>query len=154
MRKLTLFGLVAVGAIGVSTPALAGGPPDTFTDTQHNVTETIPFEGPCAGGPGMVTITSNSVFHVTQFEDGRFHISGNQTGKFSFDPDDPALGTTTGSFTNGFSDTGTSNTFSSTSNFSARGRTVDGELLRFHVTSHITIVGSDVIVQFDNLSCG
>jgi hypothetical protein len=154
MRKVTLFGLVAVGAIAVSAPVLAGGPPDTFTDTQHNVTETFAFEGPCAGGPGMVTITSNSVFHVTQFEDGRIHVSGNQTGKFSFDPDDPTLGTSTGSFTNGFNDNFNSNTSSSTSNFSARGRTEDGEMLRFHVTSHITVVGSDVIVQFDNVSCG
>ena len=80
--------------------------------------------------------------------------SGNQTGKFTFDPDDPTLGNTTGSFTNGFNDNGNSNVFNSTSNFSARGRTEDGEMLRFHVTSHITIVGSDVIVQFDNLSCG
>ena len=154
MRRLTLFGLFAVAAIGVSTPALAAGPPDTFTDTQKNVTETLPFEGPSAGGPGMVTITYNSVFHVTQFEDGRYHLTGTQTGTFSFDPDDPALSTATGRFTTWFGENGNSSSFNATSTFSARGRTEEGEMLRFNVTTHITIVGSDVVVEFEKVVCG
>ena len=155
MRQLTLVGLFAVAALGASTPALAaGGPPDTFTDTKQNVTETIPFEGPCGGGAGTVTITYNSVFHVTQFDDGRSHVTGTQTGKFSFAPTDPALPNSSGSFTTWFRGNGNSRTFNATSTFSARGRTDDGEHVRFNVTTHITVVGSDVIVEFEKVSCG
>lgn len=155
MRKLTLFGLFAVAAMGASTPALAhDGPPFTFTETQHQVTETVPFAGPCGGGAGLVTITYNSVFHVTQFEDGHYHVTGTQTGKFAFDPDDPAAPDVTGGFTSWFGENGNPATFNATSTFSVRGRTDDGAQVRFNVTSHVTVVGADVIVSFDKVNCG
>lgn len=154
MRKLTVLGLFAVAGMGASTPALAhDGPPFTFTDTQHQVTATVPFEGPCGGGTGSVTITYNSVFHVTQFEDGHYHVTGTQTGKFAFDPDDPAGSDVTGSFTTWFGDNGNPETFNTTSTFSVTGRTEDGTHVRFNVTSHLTVVGTDVIVSFDKLNC-
>ena len=119
-----------------------------------DMTETIPFEGPCGGGAGMVTITYNSVFHVTQFDDGRYHVTGTQTGTFSFAPTDPALPNSSGSFTTWFGENGNSRTFNATSTFSVRGRTDDGEHVRFNVTTHITVAGSDVVVQFEKVSCG
>jgi hypothetical protein len=145
----------AVAAMAASTPALAaGGPPDTFSDTRQHVTETIPFKGPCGGGTGMVTINYNSVFHVTQFGDGRYHVTGTQTGKFSFDPTDPALPGSTGRFTTWFGENGNSETFNATSTFGVTGRNDDGERVRFNVTTHITVVGSDVIVEFEQVNCG
>jgi hypothetical protein len=35
-----------------------------------------------------------------------------------------------------------------------RGTGIDGSSLRFHQTTHLTIVGSDVVVTFDKTSCG
>lgn len=155
MRKLTLFGLFAVAAMGASTPALAhGGPPDTFTDTQHQVTEMLPFAGPCGGGAGTVTITYNGVFHVTQFEDGHSHVTGTQTGTFLFDPVDPASSNVTGSFTTWFGVNRNPGSYNDTSTFSVRGRAEDGVQVRFNVTTHITVVGSDVIVSFEKVNCG
>jgi hypothetical protein len=83
-----------------------------------------------------------------------YHLTGTQTGTFSFDPDDPALSTSTGRFTTWFGENGNTNSFNATSTFSARGRTEEGEKLRFNVTTHLTIVGSDVVVVFEKVNCG
>jgi hypothetical protein len=119
MRTLSVFGLFVVAAFGSSTPALTVGPPDAFSDTQQNVTETIPFEGACGGRrrDGDDYLQRRLPCHAVREQS--FPRSREPDREFVFDPDDPALANSTGSFTNGFNDTGNSNVFSSTSSFSA-----------------------------------
>jgi hypothetical protein len=44
--------------------------------------------------------------------------------------------------------------FSATARSSAIARNDDGTLVRFTVTSHVKVVGADVILGFDKLNCG
>ena len=101
----------------------------------------------------MTTFTFNGVFHVTEFADGHYHVNGNQTGTFTFDPDNPAMPEASGRFTTRFSESSNPGTFTATDTFSVVGRTADGSRLRFNVTNHITIVGEHVVVSFDKVNC-
>jgi hypothetical protein len=154
MRKLRISGLI-VALLALPTPALAhGGPPNTFTDVMKDFTQTIPFGNPCTGDPGVVTIKINGVFHVTEFADLHVHVSGTSTGTFVFDTTDPSLPDYSGRFTQSFAENGNPNGFNASSTFRVRGTGTDGSSLRFHQTTHLTIVGSDVVVTFDKTSCG
>ena len=59
----------------------------------------------------MLTTTANGVFHITQFPDGHYHLTGTQTGTFEFDTDDPALPDFSGRFTVWFGENGNPNGF-------------------------------------------
>jgi hypothetical protein len=37
--------------------------------------------------------------------------------------------------------------------FSVNGKGTDGSKLHFHETAHITVVGTDVVVEFDKITC-
>ena len=156
MRKWTLFGLVVAATLGAeSTPALAhGGPPVTFTEVLHGVTDVFVSDPACGdAGPGVVTFTNTGVFHVTEFADGHFHVNGNQTGTFTFDPDDPAALEATGRLATRFSESSNPGTFTQTDTFSVVGQTADGSRVRFNVTNHITVVGEHVVVSFGKVNC-
>ena len=71
------------------------------------------------------------VFHVTQFDDGRYHVAGTQTGTFSFDPTDPG-----------------------DAQLDRHLRTDDGEHARLNITTHITVVDPDVIVELESSVVG
>jgi hypothetical protein len=155
MRKLAIAGLLAAGAVGLAGPAWGhGGPPETFTDVVKDATETFPEVNPCTGDPGEVTLTYNGVFHVTVFADGHFHVTGTSTGTFAFDTADPALPDYSGRFTTWFGANGNPNSENGTETFRLRGTGTDGSTLKFNSTAHLTVVGSDVIVEFDKFRCG
>ena len=159
MRKWTLFGLVVAATLGAaSTPALAdGGAPVTFTEVAHGVTDVFVSDPACGdSGPGVVTFTFTTVLHVTQFADGRFNANGNDTGTFTFDPDDPALLEGTGRLESHFSASANSATSIMTNTSSVFGETADGTRARFNVTTHYTLVGEHgehFVVSFDKVNC-
>jgi hypothetical protein len=154
MRKLTAGALVLGVLLALPAAALAHeGPPTTFTDTVKQ-TDTFPSANPCTGDLGTLTITYNGVFHVTEFADGHYHVTGTQTGTFDFDTADPTKPDYSGRVTVWFGENGNVNGFNGTFTLNGRATGTDGSTLRFHQTSHITIVGSDVVVQFDKLGCG
>jgi hypothetical protein len=153
MKKLA-FALVVVGAMGVPTSVLAhqGPPVDVFTDTVA-ISETIPFAGPCGGGPGQVTIDVRDTFHITQFDDGHYAVVGNQRGTFSFDPDDDAEPSSTGHYVTRFRDTGVENGGGFTSVFNVVGRFDDGALLRFQVREQFVFANGELRVDRVSVAC-
>jgi hypothetical protein len=154
MRTLTFGALVVAALLALPATVLAhGGPPQTFTDTVKQ-TDIVPSVNPCTGDPGTLTVTFNGVFHVTQFDDGHYHVTGTQTGTFVFDTADPTKPDFSGHVTLWFGENGNPNGFNGTFTFQVKATGSDGSTIRFHQTSHITIVGSDVVVQFDKMSCG
>lgn len=155
MRKWVLFGAsVATIAIALPGPALAhdGPPVNIFTDTVQGI-DVIPFAGPCGGGLGTATIEFHDKFHVTQFDDGHVSVSANQAGTFEFAPDDPAAPSSSGRYRNGFSDTLSQNSMTSTSVFSVVGQDENGDKVRFQVRSHITVANGEVRVDHFTVSC-
>ena len=154
MRKLTSFALAAAAVMAVPSAALAhGGPPvSVFTNTV-NGSATMPFAGPCGGAPGTVTIEFHDTFHVTEFADGHAVTKGNQAGTFDFVSSDPAAPGSSGRYRNGFTDTFSSNSVTSTSVFTVVGRDDSGEKVQFQVRSHLTFANGEVRVDGFTVSC-
>jgi hypothetical protein len=154
-RRLPLP-LILVGLLlAFAGPVAAhGGPVSTFTDVVKDVTESFPEVNPCTGDPGTVTITYNGVFHVTEHPDGHYHVTGTTTGTFVFDTTDPTLPDLNGHFATWFGENSNPQTFAATFTFKAQARASDGSRVTISQTAHITLVGSEVIVEFDNLRCG
>jgi hypothetical protein len=155
MNTIRMLGVaVATAAMLVPGTALAhGGPPvDVFT-TSNKGSATVPFEGPCGGGPGVVTVEFQDTFHVTQFADGHSVVSGMQAGSFAFDPDDPAVASSSGRYRTGFANTLTQNSASSTSVFTAVGKDTNGDQIHFQVRSHFTFANGELRSESFTVSC-
>jgi hypothetical protein len=154
MGKLTFGPLILITLLALPVAVLAhDGPPQTFTDTVKQ-TDTAPSSNPCTGDPGTLSVTYNGVFHVTQFADGHYHLTGTQTGAVEFDTTDPTKPDYAGHLTLWFGENGNPNGFNATFTLNGQATGTDGSIVRFHQTAHVTIVGTEVIVQFDTLSCG
>jgi hypothetical protein len=155
MRRAVSIGIAAMLLLVLSGQVAAhGGPVNTFTDVIKDASETFPEVEPCSGEAGIVTITYNGVFHVTEHPDGHYHVTGTTTGTFVFDITDPTEPDLSGHFATWFGETSNPQTFVATVTFNARAVTTDGTRLSFHQTFHVTHVGSEVIVEFDKLRCG
>jgi len=150
----TLFGALALTALAVPVTASAhGGPPvDVFTETFKGST-VQPFEGPCGGGPGMVSLDRNDMFHVTDFDDGHYTVVGNQTGTFEFEPTDPAEQSGSGRYRSGFRDVSVQNGGSYSSGFVVNGRFEDGSKLQFQVKQTIVFANGEIRVDRFDVSC-
>jgi len=159
MRRLVQFGLVA-GTLGsllmLGAPAaFAGGNgAQTFTQHDHNITDTHPDVNPCTGDPGTLNETFNDVFHGTINKTGSW-FTGTAEGWFTFVPDDPAKVTYTGHFATWFGDENNlqNDVEHSTLNIHATGS--DGSTLAFHENAQAAMNANGVItVSFDKISCG
>jgi hypothetical protein len=142
MLRRLFAGVLTVGLLLIGSPAYAQ-PPVTETTTEKNVVETfvdvVPsceFDGPSYS----ITTTSNRVFHITEFDDGRVHVTFTDTGTFVAVPlEDPSLPSFTGKFTvwGGFNDNGKA--VNGTFTFSARGEGSDGSTFNVHSTDHFNV---------------
>lgn len=150
----TFAAALALTALAIPATASAhdGPPVDVFTDTfKGNVV--LPFEGPCGGGPGFVSVDFNDMFHVTGFEDGHYTVVGNQTGTFQFSPDDPAEQSSSGHYRNGFKDVNVQNGVSFSSSFLVNGRFEDGSKLKFQVKQTFVFTNGEVRVERFDVGC-
>ena len=154
MRSLIIGSLAAAAILALASPASAGSPPLTVTDVQHQETFVDSDVNPCSGEPGVVTTVVNAVFHITLFPDGRYHVTGTATGTFEFDTTNPAAPDYSGRVTNWFGENSNSNSLTSSFTFSVRGTGTDGSTIRFHETAHVSIVGGEIVVEFDKVRCG
>jgi hypothetical protein len=158
MRSFTIGSLFAAAAVTIGTfgspVSASGGPPITATEVLKDVTFVDADVNPCTGDPGIVTTVVNAVFHITEFSDGRVHVTGTATGSFEFDATDPAAVDYAGHFTQWFGENHNPTVDNSTFTFTVIGVGTDGSTIRFHDTAHITVIGSDLVVGFEKARCG
>jgi hypothetical protein len=176
MRRLvsaTLFAL-ALGLVG-SAPAFAaevhvpfcgldpvtltGGIPGcTFTQNVQGQVQTFPTNVPCVDpmtGPptGMLTITTNSVFHVTVNQAGDLWITGTTEGDFSFVPFPPRTVSYTGHFASWFGVSLNRNNTVFHDTFNVHGTGSDGSTLSAHFINHFSMSASGMTLMFDKFVC-
>jgi hypothetical protein len=151
MRRLTALLLIA-GAVLVQTgTAWAAKTTFTHTETRKNVVESFAEIDPCLG-PITVNLIYNDIFHITEFvsgpNEGAFHVTFTQAGKFLLETEDPALGDYAGTFAvwGGFN--GNRQTASGTFTFNAVGRAPDGTRVRFHALEHFNVTPGGVENSF------
>ncbi len=129
--------LVLVLLAGLAAPAVAA-PPFTETSTEQGVTFTMVDFGPTCEDEGPlyeITLTYNSVEHVTAFDDGRVHFGFTWAGTFEAVPLDGGqyhsghFGVRVGFNQNNQGVNGTST-------FSLTGQFVDGTKFGLHEVEH------------------
>jgi hypothetical protein len=130
---------------------------ETFTETQHQVTETFEDVHPCTGAPATITSTFNGIFHHTTDGRGATHLTFTQTGDFTLVPDDASEPTVTGHFTiwGGENDfTSTDGGWVGTFTFSGHGTDEDDNSLKFNGVEHVTIDSDgNIVSEVSNFNC-
>ena len=154
MKRIILsFVLALAGTFSLGAVAYAGA----FTETNniHKGTDTFPDVLPSceAAGPFThnVTVTFNSVEHITILEDGSFHATFTQTGKFTAIPIVLGGESFAGSFTlwggfNGNINGATTSTFT----FSVRGKGDQGTRLNTSIVDHVTVTPNGLVHEFSH----
>lgn len=154
LRRFFLSVVTLLTVLVWLVPSTAAAPADTETIVVKNVTETFAEVNPCTGAPGTVTVTYNAIFHITTLPNGTYHVTGTQTGRFRFVPDDPSLPTYTGRFTIWFGENSNQKNFTGTFTFSGTGKGSDGSRLRFSAVAHISVnANGTVTAEFDRFRC-
>lgn len=147
MRHWKLASIVAVVVVLLSaSTALAGGNgAQTFTQNEHNVTDSFVEPLLCEDDPlYSITVTYNSVIHMTENANG-FHVTFTQTGTVVAEPfDDPSLPTYTGRFTiwGGFNDNRQSAASTFTLSVTLKGS--DGSTITFAGVEHFNVTATGV----------
>lgn len=142
-----MFGALLLGAF--AAPSLAGAQPPE-TETIHETFTDVEVDTIC-GEAVSIDVEGQSVFHITEFDDGRVHVTGTSVGRFSFELASGEV--VTGRFTTWFGENATSlDNFNATFTFNATGRGDEGTHAMLKEVAHITYVDGEVVVEFDNLS--
>jgi opacity protein-like surface antigen len=160
---------VVVGTVVGGIAGAAWARPVTLTFHEKHATETFRDVIPCldGGAPATITTTENGVFHVTAAgvddqgtpnpDDDTFippyHVTGTFTGTFVAMPDDPALPTFRGHFTQWFGENVNRNNVASTFTFTVIGHGSDGSTIKFHETAHFSITPNGAVLEFDKTRC-
>ncbi len=174
MRKLLVaalctltWGLVAsvpAAAAEVHVPFCGLTGPDsvpvlncTFTQNFHG-TQSFPTNVPCVdpfNGPntGTLTITGNSVFHVTVNGAGDAWLTGTTVGEFSFIPFDSARPSYRGHAQSWFGQSFNQNNHVFHDTLNLRGTGSDGSTLTAHLVDHMSISASGITLVFDKIVC-
>ncbi len=153
-RLASIVGLTTV-LLAVMGSAATAQPPTHERERQHKFTETFQDELPCVG-PATITVTQNFFVNVTAFEDGRYHVTGTGTGKFTAVPDNPSQPSYKGGFTFWFGENRNSKIFEATFTFRVNGKGSDGSRLRFSLVEHVVIdlQTGETKVEFEKARCG
>ena len=118
MKSRSWFLSLLVLALWGLLPAAALAQPPT-TETIHEEFDTTEFDTVCSGAVVPIHVTGKSVFHITEFDDGRYHLTGTQVGRFT--TTDAGV-TYTGRFTIWFGENSNTKSFNGTFTFSATGK--------------------------------
>jgi hypothetical protein len=145
-RSLAL--LVAVIGLLLAAPA-AFAETEVFTITEQNVTEEFTDVLPCVG-TADITITYNAVFHVTELDDGTFHMTGTLAGSFTAVVDDV---TYSGRFAQWFGENSNRKSFAGTFTFHVVGSGSDGSTVNFQETAHFSVSAKGLVLEFDKTKC-
>ncbi len=148
----TFVAILSLLLLTVSSVFANGKGATTETETFKGVTETFVDVVPCIG-LAETTITYNRVVHTTTTPNGGFHSTETFTIKFTVDPLDESLPTFSGHATARFGFNDNRRTDTETVILHLVGKGSDGSRVKFHATAHITVVGDEVIVEFDKGGC-
>jgi hypothetical protein len=136
LLTLALWGLLPAAALAQPT-----------TETIHDRFVTTVFDTACSGAVVPVHVTGRSIFHITEFDDGRYHLTVTEVGRFT--TTDAGV-TYTGRFKNTFGENSNSKSFNGTFTFSATGKGSDGSRLRLKAVAHFTVnARGDVTTEFE-----
>ncbi len=143
--RAPFLSLLILALCGLLPAAALAQPP--VTETIHERFDTTEFDTLCTGAVVPIHITGKSVFHITEFADGRFHVTGTQVGRFT--ATDAGI-TYTGRFTIWFGANSNTKSLNATFTFSATGKGSDGSRLRLKGLAHVTVNASgDVTTEFE-----
>jgi hypothetical protein len=148
-----LLSLLALSMLFVaSTTSALAAPPTTETVTEKGVTETFYDPVGVCGVTGQVTITYNAVFHITEFADGRVHLTGTLTGDATLVGDNGV--TYTGHFTEWFGENENRQNVAVTATFSVTLKGDDGSRLKLHLVGHFSSTGAgERLLEFEKGHC-
>jgi hypothetical protein len=161
-------GLALVAGLNAGTGSAALAAPTTFqyTFTNHNQNASFIDTGICDPGPAAIMLIGfNEVIHVSATQSGLteaeiralldeedpngvlIRVTYTQTGQFIVEE---ASGVTyTGRFTSWFGGNVNGHTAEFGGTFSVRGTGDDGSRVTGNMTSHVTFVGGEPVVEFD-----
>ena len=150
----SLAALLMTGALlsaGAGTAqANAGQRPETVT--LHNTFEDETFvDVVCDGDLAEIALTeSKSVFHITEFADGRYHVTGTFRQTFTWVQDGV---TYTGHVTGWFGENLNSKSFNGTFTLAGQGKGSDGSKVAVKGLAHFTVTpGGETTAEFDEFS--
>jgi hypothetical protein len=143
-RLQHLIGLCAVLVILsiLVAPSAFAAPAVTITETERGVSDTFRLDGPSCAVPGLVTMTFNSVFHVTDRGDRGYQFHITVTGDWLLVGDNGV--TYTGHITQHVGENGTNATLNHTLMTSTIMRGDDGSRIRVHGIMHFTVNANGV----------
>ena len=153
-RIFAFFAVLVLVFAVTSGASAAGAGAVTFTQHDHNLTQSFPTPNPCTGVPGTVTTVGNSVFHITTLANGTSWATGTSEGTFTFVPDDSSQPTYTGHFTTWFGDNNNLKNGNEKSTLTIHGVGSDGSTLRFHEVAHLSTSATGATLSFDKPTCG
>ena len=146
MKSRARFLVLLVLALSGLLPAAALAQPPV-TETIHERFDTTMLDTACTGAIVPIHVRGRSVFHITEFADGRFHLTGTQIGRFT--TTDAGI-TYTGRFTIWFGENSNTKSFNGTFTFSATGKGSDGSRLRLKAVAHVTVnARGNVTTEFE-----
>ena len=132
----------------VAGPAAVAQPP--VTETFHEDFDATEFDVVCSGAVVPIHTTGRSIFHITDFGDGRYHLTGTSAGRFT--ATDAGV-TYTGRFTTWFGENSNSKSFNGTFTFSATGKGNDGSKVRLRGLAHFTVnAQGEITSEFENFT--
>jgi|DewCreStandDraft_2_1066082.scaffolds.fasta_scaffold00012_337 hypothetical protein len=154
MKYRFLMLVVALSALLLGVIANAGAAPaQTQTIVVKDATGTFPEFNPCTGAPGLVTVTYNSVFHITTLPNGTFHVTGTETGTFTFEPNDPNQQVAVGRYTFWFGENSNQASSNGTVTFRVTGQYADGSPIRFNSVAHVSVSATGATTTFEFGRC-
>jgi hypothetical protein len=140
--------LAVLGSVLLAPAAYAAA--ESFTVSEKGVTESFTDVLPCVSDSADVTITYNSVFHVTELDNGSYHVTGTLAGTFTAVADGV---TYTGHFAQWFGENQNTRNSEGTTTFIVNGRSADGTRISFSEVFHYQITATGVETSFDKPLC-
>lgn len=154
MKKVVSSTIAGLGLISglfaaLVIPGVGEAQPPT-TETFHEMFSEVEADTIC-GEDVLIDTEGKSVFHITEFDDGRYHVTGTGVGRFSFELSTGEM--FTGRFTFWFGENLTSEEdFNATFTFNATGKGDEGTHVMLREVAHVTIVNGELVVEFDTLN--
>ena len=164
MRYMIIGCLLSFLLMVPATAAAEGAGATADTQTFHNFTQTYhagvdpgSFPLPCGIGTAVVTVIFNGVLHFTTLTSGQgagtSWATGTMTGAMTVAPDNTAIPTYSGQFTEWFGDNNNLQNGTEAFTGSIRLSGSDGSMLTVHGVEQTTTTPTGITISISKLSC-